>query len=138
MKQKLKKILLVDDSQSDNFYHKRIIDKCNVTENVVIKYSGEEALEYLTTIYEEQYPNPDLLFLDINMPGMTGWEFLDEYNNLPTEQKAHIVVTMLTTSQNDDDRSKAEQNKLINRFQNKPLDQDVLMDIIRENFPERF
>ena len=66
MKKKLNKILLVDDSESDNFYHARIIKKCNVAENIVIKLSAEEALEYLKTAYRlaPKRPNPAPLVVE--------------------------------------------------------------------------
>ncbi|MAZ27381.1 MAG: response regulator [Cytophagaceae bacterium] len=138
MKKKLNKILLVDDSESDNFYHARIIKKCNVAENIVIKLSAEEALEYLKTLDGEKYPAPELLFLDINMPGMNGWEFLEAYANLDNDQLCGIVVTMLTTSQNDDDRSRATSDRRINHFHNKPLTAEYLMQLMQEHFPENF
>lgn len=138
MKKKLNKILLVDDSESDNFYHSRIIKKCDVADNIVVKYSAEEALAYLKTLDGEKYPTPELLFLDINMPGMNGWEFLEEYERLEGDQLCGIVVTMLTTSQNDDDRSRATDDKRINHFQNKPLTPEFLMDLLRDHFPDHF
>ncbi len=54
------------------------------------------------------FPQPGLVFLDINMPGMFGWDFLEEHKNLPSGQKAKIVVAMLATSLNPDDREKGE------------------------------
>lgn len=138
MKEQLNKILLVDDSEADNFVHKRVIKKCNVTKSIVAKLSAESALDYLTTLEEDKYPNPDLIFLDINMPGMNGWEFLEEYAKLDEQFKAGIVVTMLTTSSSPDDRARAQKNGIIDHFENKPLTPEVLMKVLEKHFPERF
>ena len=69
----LKKILLIDDSESDNFIHKKRIEKTGVCDEVVIKFGGIEALEYLQGKETSgNYPKPELVFLDINMPGLNG------------------------------------------------------------------
>lgn len=138
MFQKLDKIMLVDDSESDNFIHKKKILKADVTHNVVIQYSGEEALEYLCTKVYGKYPKPELVFLDINMPGMNGWEFLEAYDQIAEEMKANVIITMLTTSINEEDEQKAEEIDEIKAYENKPLTQDKLMRILKEFFPERF
>ena len=135
---RLNKILLIDDSESDNFVHQRLLNKENVAKEIVVKYSGEAALLYLSTLIEKAYPKPDLIFLDINMPGMNGWDFLDEYEKLDIEQKGGIVITMLTTSSSEEDRIRASQNPNINRFENKPLSKKRLYDILEKHFPDRF
>ena len=136
MKQKLDKIMLIDDSKSDNFIHARRIRKHGTAEEIVIKYSGAEALEYLSTPVDDVYPAPDLIFLDINMPGMSGWEFLDEYHKLPEEQKGKIILTMLTTSVAAIDRKKAEAHDDISGFEEKPITSEMLDRIIEKYFPD--
>ncbi len=136
--QPLREILLIDDSESDNFIHSRIIKKAGVAAKTTIKYSGEEGLEYLRTLINEDYPRPDLIFLDINMPGMDGFEFLEHYENLEVVQKADVVIAMLTTSTSPDDRNKADNYKMLQHFDNKPLTEASLMNVLRKQFPGRF
>ncbi len=135
MKRKLNNILLIDDSDSDNFINNRIITKANVTEKITITYGAREALDYLSEPIEGQYPRPEIIFLDINMPDMTGWDFLDEYLTLSDEKKANVVVCMLTTSRLDKDRDKAASYGVVDYYSMKPLTDKKLMEIIEKNFP---
>lgn len=136
MKTKLNNILLIDDSDSDNFINKRVIIKANVVEKVTVTYGAQEALDYLSKPIEGSYPCPEIIFLDINMPNMTGWDFLGEYKKLSNNMKADVIVCMLTTSKADSDKDKAATFEDISMFSSKPLTEDTLMGIIKAHFPD--
>ncbi|NGX84685.1 response regulator [Aequorivita sp. KMM 9714] len=127
---KLKNVLLIDDSESDNFYHARKIKKMGISDNIHICYSGQDALEYLKSELDGKYPQPTLIFLDINMPGMNGWEFLEEYEKLTVSQQGEVVLTMLSNSIDERDKSRAKEFKSVHGFYNKPLNEDYLKTII--------
>lgn len=131
-------ILLVDDDVPTNFIHRKIIQKANVEAHVQTATSGREALDFLTYsgnfVDSEGIPRPGIIFLDINMPGMNGWEFMDAYRELDARQKAQAVVIMLTTSLNADDRERAEQDKDIVTFINKPLKPEVVLELANHYF----
>lgn len=130
-------VLLVDDNPADNYLHELVIQEAGVAEKIVITEDGEQALEYLKQTVDGQYPQPDLVFLDINMPRMTGWEFLEAYNDLPAEQRGKVVIVMLTTSKNPDDLERANQLKAIGGFENKPLTHKRLINLLSHYFPDR-
>lgn len=137
-KSKLNTILLIDDDEPTNFFNEMIISQLNCAENIVIKESGQEALDYLKSSIEGKHPQPELIFLDINMPAMNGWEFLDEYDQLAKDQQAEIVLFMLTTSLNPDDRDKATDRGFLNGFLNKPLTEEAVIKNLKQYFPQIF
>lgn len=136
MTKKLNCILLIDDDEPTNFVNEMALQEANCAERIVSVQSGKAALEFLANKDTGAHPQPDLIFLDINMPAMNGWEFLEEYKKLPIEQKGNIVVIMLTTSLNPDDATKAADIAEINDFRNKPVSSNMLHDLILEHFPE--
>ena len=139
MKQKLNCILLIDDDEPTNFLNRMVIEEVDCASRVEIMQSARDALKYLTnTTPEGDYPRPDLVFLDINMPAMDGWEFIEKYNQLPELQKAKIIVVMLTTSFNPEDELKARKIAGVSGFKNKPLTPEILKQILQKHFPDKF
>ncbi len=134
MMRKLTSILLIDDDADDNYFHQIILEEMNVTENIQIASNGLEALAILK---RNEIP-PELIILDINMPKMNGWEFLEEYAKLPEGNKAKAIVAMLTTSQNAADKTRAKQYSCINTFYSKPLTSEMLSDILSNYFSGKY
>lgn len=135
MKKKLKCILLIDDDEATNFFHQIIIGQANCTEHIEVATNGKKAIEFLTRERPDDCV-PDIIFLDINMPVMNGWEFLDAYEKLEATQKSKIVLVMLTASINPDDMEKAEKRSSVTGFRNKPLTVEMLNEIIQSYFPQ--
>lgn len=111
-------ILLIDDDEPTHFLMNLMIRESGLNCEVHAVYSGIDALDWLC---DDKNPIPDLIFLDINMPMMNGWEFLEKYRLLPEEKKSKMVIVMLTTSLNPNDKTKAESIDEISQFVNKPL-----------------
>lgn len=126
--------MLVDDNSADNYYHERIIIKNDAADHVVIKESGLDALEYLESTINPDNPLPDLIFLDINMPGMNGWEFLEEFKKLDKALQSKLIVIMLTTSVNPEDEALAKTYDILAEFKTKPLTKEMLEDILMKYY----
>ena len=125
MKKKLGCVLLIDDVVSDNYFHKMVIDEMNVAQHVEETCSGFEALDFLKK--ENQTP-PEIIFLDINMPKMSGWEFIEEHSKLKEELKAKVIIIMLSSVKSPDDVKKAEGFSETIDFSYKPLTQNSMMN----------
>ena len=132
MKKRLKCIMLIDDDADDNYYHQVILKKMDITDHIEVAESGPEALDYL----RKEGQVPDIIFLDINMPGMSGWDFLDEYKKLDTREKTKVIIVMLTTSISPADREKADKMPEITSFQSKPMTKEMLNDILERYFSD--
>ncbi len=126
---KAKNVLLIDDNEVDNYLTRHILLKNGVSENIIVHSSGIDALKYLDDIRNETELMPDYIFLDIRMPEMDGFEFLDEFKLLPDAIKNKCIIFMLTSSGDQKDVERAGQYSLVKRFLSKTLDGKILKDL---------
>lgn len=133
MKKKLECILLIDDDDEDNYFHKLVIERMDITKRIEFAQNGLEALAYLQ---QENQVIPELIFLDINMPKMNGWEFLEKYKDLSKSKKSRITIMMLTTSANPADLKRAQELEDVTGYQTKPLSTEMLNEILDNYFSD--
>ena len=126
-------ILLVDDNDADNFMHEMVIEDSQVTKQIEIARNGHEAFDYLNGV-KDGNSFPDLIFLDINMPIINGWEFLDKVQAIKAELPKDLKVVMLTTSLNPTDKKEATKYEEVKLFRNKPLNKALLKEVIEKLF----
>jgi CheY-like chemotaxis protein len=135
MERKLDCILLIDDDEPTNFLNQIIIGSSGCAKQIKSVQSGEEALTYLAgTDVNDSISCPELIFLDINMPAMNGWEFLEKYRSLKNELKEKVMIVMLTTSLFPEDVALANEIPEISAFENKPLTEEKLHALLKRIF----
>ena len=117
-------VMIVDDSESDQFLSKIIIEKFNPDIKVLQASDGQEALEILADLPKQ----PDVIFLDINMPRINGHEFLDKYE---TWEEQVAIVIMLTSSDQERDKDKSMSYICVKNYFTKPLDILALEAVIQ-------
>ncbi len=118
-----KTILIIDDSESDQFITAHMLKKQYDGLTIESAYDGSEALEMI----KNNRVNPDIILLDINMPGMDGFAFLDEYQAL---NHTSSIIIMLTSSDQSADVEKAKLYKCVKKYCVKPLNKDDVLDIL--------
>jgi len=135
MKKKLNCILLIDDDEPTNFLNEIIIHEAGISNSVVSVQSAKQGLEILRGQGSAPSCDPDLIFLDINMPAMNGWEFIDQYKRTIPEPPNKVIV-MLTASINRDDELRASTINEISDYMNKPLSERILERLLEKHFPD--
>lgn len=131
MAERLKSVMLIDDNKYDNFYHERVIRNSHVADSIIQVGSGAEALRVLDGKSNEEREKIDLIFVDLNMPGMDGWEFLEQYY-LRYKRHGHARLMVLTASDYQEDMIRARYNPCLNGFIVKPLTREIMANIARE------
>lgn len=132
-KQKYSTVMLIDDSEIDNFINHKMIEGCNFAEKVYIHTSSKSALEFLKNIERIESAHsemiPEVIFLDINMPIMDGFQFVEEFDKLSSKFTSVTKIVILTTSINPSDFEISKKYKNVIKFINKPLTHAVLASI---------
>ncbi len=117
---KNKRIHLIDDDPLNNLINKKLIARVLPGAVVTEDINAKEALEKIRNEF-----NPDIILLDINMPGMNGWEFLDHFQKIGKE----ITVYILTSSIDSADFRKSEKYKAVKKYIEKPLNTDKILKL---------
>jgi CheY-like chemotaxis protein len=115
----LKQILIIDDSDPDLLYTRIVLESAAIAEEVLPLETAADALAYLC---RREGHDVDVILLDINMPEMDGFEFLEHYERLHVDHMAHAVVVMLTSSPDPRDRARAMAYSSVKGYVVKPLD----------------
>lgn len=127
--EKFDTILIIDDDQINNFLFSRIIKLSGISQNIHTELSANVALRSIKNNIETNQKLPDIIFLDINMPVMNGWEFLDQYQELPKCVRNGTKLYMLSSSVHHEDIDKSKEYEDVVDYISKPLTKELLFKI---------
>lgn len=132
--QKLTCTLLVDDDETTNYLNLRLIEQLNLTDKLLVAQNGQQALDLVIEHCQTATPTcPALILLDVKMPVMNGFEFLEAYSKLPLAHPNAIIIVVLTTSLHPQDVQRVQQLNIAG-FLNKPLTRDKVNEILQQHF----
>lgn len=134
---RLNSILLIEDDEIINFCNNHLIEKLGISNHVHVALNGQAALQYLSgkEAANAEYRKPDLILLDINMPIMNGFEFLEHFEKLPKEEQEGHLIVMLTSSMAPEDQRKASRFACLTDYYPKPLNESKIQEIMDKYFP---
>lgn len=128
---KIDLVCIVDDDPTHVFITKKYIQLSGHVEKILVCINGKDAFDTLQKLITNKETLPKIIFLDLNMPIWDGWQFLDEFTKIPTEET--ITIYILTSSNSDEDNEKAKQYSLTSNYLIKPISQSQLKDILADN-----
>ncbi|MES2872195.1 MAG: response regulator [Bacteroidota bacterium] len=126
---KYKNVLLIDDNHIDNLINRKILDNANYAENITVIDSPQEAFDFLRESLATGENIPEVIFLDLRMPVMSGFEFLKSLLELPNLKPELFKIFVLSSSLDPKDINRIKENHLVSRFIGKPLTNQILEEI---------
>jgi CheY-like chemotaxis protein len=129
---KYKTVMLIDDNEIDNLINQKMIEAAAVAENIYTHTGAQSAIEFLKNMEKMDVADkvlPDIIFLDIDMPLMDGFQFLDEFEKLTKLTKKKSRIVMLTSSINPQDFNRSKKYPNVKLYLNKPLSHDSIIKL---------
>ena len=126
------KIFLVEDDTTFVFLAKKTIQSTKIDTNIRVFGDGQETIDYLKQIANHTELLPDIMLVDINMPVMDGWEFLNEYNLFRPKLKKDIALYLVSSSISPFDIERAKSNNVVSDFLIKPLLKGKFLELFKD------
>ena len=125
----MKRYLLIDDDEIFNFLNRKVLEKSGQASEIMVCSSAKEGLQYIAEIISNRDLWPQVILLDIRMPGMDGFEFLRILKDQNEHFLKQVKVFMLTSSIDDRDKQKSEMYPFVYGYFSKPLNPSILIHI---------
>jgi CheY-like chemotaxis protein len=127
-----KNVLLVDDNNIDNFIHERVVSSLGLVKEVQTAFNGEQALKVFNQ-HQVTTTVPDIILLDLNMPVMDGFGFIEAFQELKFPEKENVLIIVLTSSSSASDITRVK-GMGIKHYLTKPLTHERIQSILHQEF----
>jgi CheY-like chemotaxis protein len=127
---KVKNCCIIDDDPIFIYGTKRIMKEVDFSENITVYNNGQEALDSLSEISQVEGDLPEVIFLDLNMPIMNGWEFLEEFEKLPNHNLKKTIIYIISSSVDPRDLERVKNYGQVNNYILKPITPNDLEAVI--------
>src|SRR6266487_4242115 len=114
-------ICIIDDDMVYQITTKKILEKINGAKKILIFSHGEEAFQYLSKVVADKDALPDIILLDVNMPYMDAWQFLEAYRKLKPLLAKQITIYIISSSVSDSDIERAKSMEDVKDYLIKPI-----------------
>ena len=125
------KLVVIDDNPTDHYIMQRLLHNNYNCKQTTYTFDGRLVLDYLEE-NKETGKLPDVIFLDLDMPQLTGWEFLDELENFKSEAVKNVQVHIMSSSIRSADVFHSKKYACVNSFMTKPLSRDVINKVFEQ------
>jgi len=127
---KIKSACIIDDDPIFVYGTKRIMKEIDFSDTIIVYNNGQDAIEGLIKMKEEGEALPPVIFLDLNMPIMNGWEFLEDFLKIPNQNREQVTVYIISSSVDPRDLERVKKYKVVNNYILKPLSPKDLHSVL--------
>lgn len=121
--------IVIDDDPIFSFGIQRMMKMLEFSKSIMSFENGEDAIKFLTPLMKDPTALPDVILLDVNMPIMNGWEFLDEFIKIEKQSRKKVIIYVVSSSVDARDVEKAKQYGVVSDYVVKPITIDSLKDL---------
>lgn len=129
---KIDSICVIDDDPIFIYGTKRIMNEVGFSDNILIYNNGQDAIDGLTAMANDNKNLPSVIFLDLNMPIMNGWEFLEDFAKILDQNRDKVTVYILSSSVDPRDLERIKHYSIVKNYILKPISPDDLKNVLKD------